>query len=227
MTTSFTNVQSPGNVCALCGYANYPGMVHQCATAPLKNPAPVVFDTNLNPKIEINHEILRRFNIEQFTKWDIRFLKMARLVGSWSKDPSTQTGAVIVRPDRSVASVGFNGFPRNMKDDPALYADREQKYSRIVHAEINALIHATGAVNGHTLYIYPLAPCDRCAVQLLQAGITRFVFPTTPEDQRGRWEPILRKASSYIREAGATQVEVPLHHLQDMTPARETRTDYV
>lgn len=140
---------------------------------------------------------------------------MAKLVGSWSKDPSTQTGAVIVRPDRSVASVGFNGFPRNMKDDPALYADREQKYSRIVHAEINALIHATGAVSGHTIYVYPLAPCDRCAVQLLQAGITRFVYPTTPEDQRGRWEPILRKASGYITEAGATQVEVPLANLDE------------
>ena len=30
------------------------------------------------------------------SKWDMRFLGMANLVGSWSKDPSTQVGACIV-----------------------------------------------------------------------------------------------------------------------------------
>ena len=44
--------------------------------------------------------------------WDIRFLKMAEMVSLWSKDTSTKTGAVIVRPDHSVASLVFNGFRR-------------------------------------------------------------------------------------------------------------------
>src|SRR5271167_774541 len=66
-------------------------------------------------------------------KWDIYYLNMARYIATKSKDPSTKTGAVIVRPDHSVCSTGFNGFPRGMKDDAALYADREKKYSRTVH----------------------------------------------------------------------------------------------
>ena len=43
-------------------------------------------------------------------KWDRRFMDMARLVASWSKDPSSQVGAVITR-GKFVISVGFNGFP--------------------------------------------------------------------------------------------------------------------
>lgn len=46
------------------------------------------------------------------SKWDERFIELARLVATWSKDPSTKVGAVIVRPYRTVASVGFNGFAR-------------------------------------------------------------------------------------------------------------------
>ena len=94
-------------------------------------------------------------------KWDVRFILMARFVSEWSKDPSTKTGAVIVRPDRSVTSVGFNGFPKNMPDDPALYANREEKYSRVVHCEINASIHSREPVAGYTLYTWPFASCDR------------------------------------------------------------------
>src|SRR5689334_3087354 len=30
-----------------------------------------------------------------FRKWDLRFLELARTVGSWSKDPSRKVGAVI------------------------------------------------------------------------------------------------------------------------------------
>ena len=33
-------------------------------------------------------------------KWHMRFLEMAELVGSWSKDPSTKVGAVIVDDNR-------------------------------------------------------------------------------------------------------------------------------
>ena len=52
-------------------------------------------------------------------KWDIRFLEMAKLVASWSKDPSTQVGCVAVR-NRNVIAQGYNGFPRGC-DDHELY----------------------------------------------------------------------------------------------------------
>lgn len=66
-------------------------------------------------------------------KWDRRFLRLAQEVASWSKDPSTKTGAVIVRPDKTIAAIGYNGFPRGCDDAPELYAHRETKLSRVVH----------------------------------------------------------------------------------------------
>lgn len=141
-------------------------------------------------------------------KWDNRFIEMCKLVASWSKDPSTKTGAVIVRPDRTVISVGFNGFPKNMKDNAELYADREKKYSRVVHCEVNALVHAYSCVEGATLYTWPFASCDRCCVQMLQAGISRFVFPKPSEDALTRWGKAFDLTKSYIEEAGATWSEL-------------------
>jgi dCMP deaminase len=141
-------------------------------------------------------------------KWDKRFLELAKLVSSWSKDPSTKTGAVIVRPDRTILSVGFNGFPKNLKDKPELYANRETKYSRIVHCEMNALLHAAEPVKSCTLYTYPFASCDRCCVHMLQAGITRFVFPRLPKRLAERWKESTDRTKAYIKEAKVSWVEL-------------------
>lgn len=142
-------------------------------------------------------------------KWDRRFLELAKLVSTWSKDPSTQVGAVIAGFDKRVVSVGFNGFPQWMEDDEALLSNREEKYSRIVHGEINALIFADrAAVAGATLYTHPFMPCDRCVVQLLQAGIDRFVAPKATDDQLARWGAAFDKTRRYIQECGAQLEEV-------------------
>lgn len=144
------------------------------------------------------------------SKWDIRYLQLAAHVASWSKDPSTQTGAVIVKPNKTVLSVGFNGFPQNMPDQGELYANREEKYSRIVHCEVNALILAEGSARGCTLYTWPFASCDRCCVQMLQAGITRFVYPSIPAHLVERWGKALDLTHKYIIESGCEAVEIPL-----------------
>jgi dCMP deaminase len=134
---------------------------------------------------------------------------MARLVSTWSKDPSTQTGAVIVRPDKSVASVGFNGFSKKMLDTPERLQERKEKYSRIVHCEMNAALFAREPLIGYTLYTYPFASCDRCAAHMLQAGIMRFVFPQLPADKTERWSESVQRSLEYMRECGAQVVEVP------------------
>ncbi len=136
------------------------------------------------------------------SKWDIRFLEMAKLVASWSKDPSTQTGAVIVRPNRTVASMGYNGFPRRMKDFPELYLDRERKYSRIIHCEMNAILRAKEDLDGYTLYTFPFITCDRCAVHVVESGITRVVAPVCPEHLVERWQHLFDKSRGYYEEAG-------------------------
>lgn len=141
-------------------------------------------------------------------KWDFRFLELAKVVSTWSKDPSTQTGAVIVRPDKTIVSLGFNGFPQGMPDSAELYADREIKYSRIVHCEVNALIFANESVKGCTLYTYPFISCDRCCVQMIQAGISRIVAPQASYEQLTRWKEAFDKSRLYCKETGVELVEL-------------------
>jgi dCMP deaminase len=87
-------------------------------------------------------------------KWHNRFLDLAKFISGWSKDPSTKVGAVIVDKNKRIVSVGYNGFPKDVKDDNRLY-DRESKYLIIIHAEINAILFANKSLDDCILYTYP------------------------------------------------------------------------
>ena len=135
-------------------------------------------------------------------KWDIRFLEMAKLVASWSKDPSTQVGAIAVR-NRTVIAQGYNGFPRGVDDHELYYLNKAIKYKRIVHAEMNAIYNA--AENGvslkdSTIYVIGLPICHDCAKGLIQAGISRVVTPEQeiPEN----WQESISSSISMFKEAG-------------------------
>ncbi len=141
-------------------------------------------------------------------KWDVRFLRMAREVGSWSKDPSTKVGAVIVRPDRSIASLGFNGFPRGVEDDSRL-EDRALKYELIVHGEINAIVHAREPLIGYTLYTWPFMPCSRCSAIVIQAGIKRVVTVEPTDEQTARWASSFKLSEGLLLEAGVELEVIP------------------
>ena len=111
-------------------------------------------------------------------KWDKRFLEMAKVVSTWSKDPSTKVGTVAVR-NRTVIAQGYNGFPRGIKDDNR-YNDREIKYKFIVHSEMNAIYNAAQngvSLEGSTIYAYGLPICHECAKGLIQVGVARVVSP--------------------------------------------------
>lgn len=136
------------------------------------------------------------------------FLDIAATVASRSKDPSTKTGAVIVDPKGRIVSVGYNGFPRHMPDLHTHYNNREEKYSRIIHCEMNALIFAQRDLEGCTLYTWPFLSCDRCAVHMIQAGIALIVAPKCPPEAAERWEPIFEKTRKYLFESGVAYLEL-------------------
>ena len=48
--------------------------------------------------------------MSDLTKWDERFSRIAYEVATWSKDPGTKVGAVLVL-DRRIIATGYNGFP--------------------------------------------------------------------------------------------------------------------
>lgn len=133
------------------------------------------------------------------TKWDKRFLDLARHIAAWSKDPSTQCGAVITDGKR-IISLGFNGFPQGVKDTCERLEDRETKYRLVLHAEQNALSFANRELQGCTIYVYPMPPCSRCAAQIIQAGIKRIVTKRPSADKLERWQADFDLASEMYRE---------------------------
>ena len=136
-------------------------------------------------------------------KWDMRFLKLAEEIAGWSKDPSTQVGCVVVGADRTIRSVGFNGFPRSVEDHDHILDDRNLKYYFICHAEENAISQAARVgtpIDGCTAYVsWP--PCSRCARSLLQAGINEIVYPEF-SDIPDRWRGDFLAAEMIMGDAG-------------------------
>jgi len=146
-------------------------------------------------------------------KWHHRFLSLAAQVATWSKDPSTRTGAVIVRPDRTVASLGYNGFPRGVADTNRRLMDRPTKYAFVVHAELNAILAAHGPVEGCTIYVHPWPPCSDCAGAIIQAGIKHVVSVEPTAEQQERWGDSFKHMEAMFREAGVRLDTIPSHWL--------------
>ena len=136
------------------------------------------------------------------SKWDKRFMQMAKFVSTWSKDPSTQVGSIAVR-NRTVIAQGYNGFPRGINDTTTRLDNRTEKYKFMVHAEMNVIYNA--AENGvslkdSTVYVYGLPVCSECAKGLIQAGIKRIVTPyqSVPEN----WKVSTTASQSMFGEVG-------------------------
>lgn len=157
-------------------------------------------------------------------KWDLRFLELAHHVATWSRDPSTKVGAVVVDDFQTVKGMGYNGFPRGVNDTPARYDDRETKYKFIVHAEVTALINANSSVRGCTLYVWPtlmIPPsCPECCKSIIQHGIRRIVCYDVPTT--GRWQDMAPISQTMLSEAGVTISTIDPKRVELSTPDNQT-----
>ena len=137
------------------------------------------------------------------TDWDQRYLDLAQHISSWSKDPSRKIGAVVVSDTGQILSVGYNGFPRGIKDDERLNF-REEKYALVVHAEMNAIYNATLngiSLRGSNLYVWGLPVCSDCARGVIQVGIKRVIM-NEPTEAIGHWDDHWLKTKSMFDETG-------------------------
>jgi dCMP deaminase len=91
---------------------------------------------------------------------------------------------VLVSPDRTVLSTGYNGFIRDIDDTalpnlrPTTKDQLVSKYDFMIHAEHNAILNcarqgrstvgATAYITGH--------PCNWCLQYMWQAGIVKIVY---------------------------------------------------
>lgn len=137
------------------------------------------------------------------SKWDVRYLNLAKEVSTWSKDPSSKIGAVAVGSKGQVLSQGYNGFPRGIFDGGARLNDREIKYKYIVHAEQNLIYNATYngvSLDGATLYVTGLPVCSECAKGVIQVGIKRVVMPE--QEIKEHWKESWNYSKVFFHEAG-------------------------
>lgn len=138
------------------------------------------------------------------SKWNQRFIQLAKTVSEWSKDPSTQVGAVAVDQDRQILSVGYNGFPRGIEDQADRYNNREVKYSYVVHAEMNCIYNATYngvSLQDATLYVWGLPVCSECAKGIIQTGIKK-VYWANSRGIPDTWIESYRKTKNMLEESG-------------------------
>jgi len=135
-------------------------------------------------------------------KWISRFLDLAKNISEWSRDTSSQVGAVIVRPDRTIASVGFNGFPRGVEDSPERISNRDTKLLYTIHAEMNAILSAKEPLKGYSLFVWPFQPCAHCAASIIQSGIKEVYCPFNAHlDSYERWADSFKAALQMFDEA--------------------------
>jgi dCMP deaminase len=107
--------------------------------------------------------------------WEEYFMMLALAASLKSKDPSTQVGAVVIdNRTRKLVSSGYNGFPRYI-DDNQIPQNRPEKYLYVVHAELNAILHAQRELTDCSLYA-TVFPCSECMKAIIQSGIKRVVY---------------------------------------------------
>lgn len=121
-----------------------------------------------------------------------------------SKDPNTQTGAIIMNPAGMIIGTGTNHFPKGVTMETSRLV-RPLKYVYMEHAERNAIFDACRLgkpTDGSTMYAPWYACCD-CARGIIQSGIIKVIghkqcFDRTPD----RWRENIIHAVTMLEEAG-------------------------
>lgn len=142
-------------------------------------------------------------------KWNYRFMEIALHISSWSKDPNTKVGSVVVGPDKEIRSQGYNGFPRGVDDNVPERHVRPTKYAFYEHSERNAIYNAVkfgACLEGCTLYV-TMPPCADCARGIIQAGIKHVYYLEPGADKvrklpNGNWRDTVEDSFAMFKEAG-------------------------
>jgi dCMP deaminase len=131
-------------------------------------------------------------------------MDMAHLVATWSKDPSSKVGAVIVDANRRIISTGYNGLAIGVEDSIERLTNRDIKYKIILHAEENAIMFAKRDLSGCSLYVTTLPPCAHCASLIIQSGI-KTVY-ACKSDIPDRWKDSYDLTTAMFKESGVKLV---------------------
>ncbi len=119
-----------------------------------------------------------------------KLLNLAGAIAQFSKDPSTQVGAVILGPNGEGGPWGYNGAPRGCSADEDERVERPEKYFWMEHAERNAIYTAarTGFTTVGCTMVITHPPCMDCARAIVQAGIKEVYWRIPSPEFEARWK---------------------------------------
>jgi dCMP deaminase len=141
------------------------------STFVVKNNGEEIFRGNFTEGYKIFQDLPKNNTQSINMNWDEYAMGIAEAVAKKSKDPWCKVGAVILREDNSIASVGYNGFPQGQEED---WSDREERRKFVIHAEQNALRY-TKPGEGKTL-VSTLLPCRDCLKTIAAYKIKRVLY---------------------------------------------------
>ena len=108
-------------------------------------------------------------SISSRPSWIDYFLGLAKVVSQRSHDIHTKHGCVITDKQHRILGVGYNGFPKGIKDNE-IPLHRPHKYHWMIHSEKNALSNCVVRPDGGTAYVTGQC-CNDCIMALHQEGI--------------------------------------------------------
>lgn len=108
------------------------------------------------------------------------YMRVAMVVSTRSTCTRRSVGAVLVKHNHIVGT-GYNGAPARLAhciDGSCLTIPPQPNCLQTVHAELNALLHASSSLEGCTMYSTD-QPCLNCLKAALSAGV-RHIFYRRP-----------------------------------------------
>lgn len=150
---------------------------------------------NTSDSITVRLDALWPF-VEERPSWEEYALLLAQTAALRSQDLNYKVGAALMRPDHTVAGLGYNGAPSGVEID---WGDREGRRGWVQHAESNALRYVTpGEVD---LLASTLMPCGQCMLLIASYDVRRVVY-------RGELDPAVYDRDKVLDVAIRCGIEV-------------------
>lgn len=115
-----------------------------------------------------------------YISWDEYFMGIAMLSGLQEQGSEHPGGRLHRKQEQKQDNVRrLYRFPSGCDDDEFPW-EREgsafnTKYAYVCHAELNAILNASGDLRGCKVYV-ALFPCNECAKAIIQSGIKEVIY---------------------------------------------------
>ena len=104
--------------------------------------------------------------------------------------------------------IGYNGFCRGIEETEERWR-RPEKYTHVIHAELNAICNAarSGVSIENSICVLTLYPCTTCCKSLIQAGI-KTIVSVSPNFDDPTWGNDFVKTRELCSETGVEIIEI-------------------